>query len=121
MSSVIMLSKMCSICSIYMQTLCTPEVSASQIMGKLRSQRKNALDHPFLIHGLMQYEKPANILMRVMTKKADSDSLCAVNRQRNITPSSRYARISQTHARSYDETNPQKNGRSWNGAEPSLV
>ena len=76
MSSVIMLSKMCSICSIYMQTLCTPKVSASQIMGKLRSQRKNALDHSFLIHGLMQYEKPVNILMRVMTKKADSDSLC---------------------------------------------
>lgn len=116
----IMLSKMCSTCSIYTQALCPPEVSASQIMGKLRSHRKNALDHYSLIHGLMQYEKPASILVRVMTKKADSDSLCCRKSPKKLH-SIIYARVSQTLARSYDEINHQKNGRSWNGAEPSLV
>lgn len=118
--SMIMLSKMCSICSIYMQTLCTPQVSVSQIMGKLRSQRTNALDHSSITHGLMQYEKRASTLMRVMRNKADSDSLCCCKSPKEHH-SIIYARVSQTLAESYDKINHQKNGRSWNGAEPSLV
>lgn len=76
MSSVIMLSESCSVCWMTMHAPLTQEVSASQGIQRLRWQRKKVLDQCSAVHGLTQYEKPANVLASLTIEKADGYSLC---------------------------------------------
>ena len=79
MSSVIMLSECCSFCRIEMQALCILEVWALQLLNWNQVKRRSQISSSLC--ALLQCEKPANFLTRVMLK-ADGHSLrcCELSR-----------------------------------------